>query len=622
MTESSIIIRDISFIGPKKEPAKIEFGPGLNVLCGASETGKSFLVEAIDFLLGGSELRDIPERVGYDRARIGIETSHNGDWTFERSVDGGNYKSFKGLIGEELNVESTGTLKAKHAAAKDDNMSGWLLKQINLFDKRLRKNASGVTRSLSFRDLARLVVVNEKEIIRQDTPFLSGQYTTKTVEYSALKLLLTGTDDSAVVPIEKSEVIETGIQAKVELLDQWISDIEDEISDHGSSRDDIQEQLDSLDDTISNQKIQLENYQIELNDSITNRREIANIREQTRDRLDEISDLQERFSLLQDHYRVDIDRLLAIEESGSLFFHQERAVCPLCGSSPEEEHIIESCEGNVEPVVKAASAEIKKIEKLTVDLEKTISNLREESLLLETELNGIEERFNIADQIIRESISPNLTDARERYSEYLESKSSASALLKTFIRLEKIIDQKEALLNTDVDSLTGDESINPELSKYVLSKFSQTVQNILQSWNFPDSGNVYFDESAKDFVISGKPRGSRGKGLRAITHAAVTLGLLEFCKNNSLPHPGFVVLDSPLLAYYEPEGDEDNLQGSDLKKRFYKYLIEVHSDNQIIIIENQHPPEIYDNQIGVKVFTKNPQEGRLGLFPQNTDTDN
>jgi len=52
---------------PDKEPAEFNFTSGLNILWGSSDTGKTFLVEAIDFMLGGGEeLRDIPERDGYD----------------------------------------------------------------------------------------------------------------------------------------------------------------------------------------------------------------------------------------------------------------------------------------------------------------------------------------------------------------------------------------------------------------------------------------------------------------------------------------------------------------------------------------------------------------------------
>jgi hypothetical protein len=117
-------------------------------------------------------------------------------------------------------------------------------------------------------------------------------------------------------------------------------------------------------------------------------------------------------------------------------------------------------------------------------------------------------------------------------------------------------------------------------------------------------------------VIDGKPRGSRGKGLRAITHAAVTMALLEYCQENGLSHPGFVVLDSPLLAYFKPEGDDDlELKGTDLKERFYKYLVDHHAkDSQVIIIENQHPPESMVGQFAMTVFTGNPNDGRFGLL--------
>ncbi|MDC4545681.1 hypothetical protein OHV61_18650, partial [Acinetobacter baumannii] len=76
------------------------------------------------------------------------------------------------------------------------------------------------------------------------------------------------------------------------------------------------------------------------------------------------------------------------------------------------------------------------------------------------------------------------------------------------------------------------------------------------------------------------------------------------------------VLDSPLLAYYEPEGEDDiALSGSDLKELFYEYLIKHHKSNsQIIIIENQHPPANIRNQISLNVFTCNPNDGRFGLL--------
>jgi len=64
---TGLVLRYLAYFGPNKPPAGISLEPGLNVICGASETGKSLIVESIDFMLGQeSPVREIPERTGYD----------------------------------------------------------------------------------------------------------------------------------------------------------------------------------------------------------------------------------------------------------------------------------------------------------------------------------------------------------------------------------------------------------------------------------------------------------------------------------------------------------------------------------------------------------------------------
>ncbi len=74
-------LKSVRFSGPNKE-AVINFTSGVNVICGASDTGKSFLAETIDFMLGGSSLKEIPERVPYASMRSGYTASLQGevDW--------------------------------------------------------------------------------------------------------------------------------------------------------------------------------------------------------------------------------------------------------------------------------------------------------------------------------------------------------------------------------------------------------------------------------------------------------------------------------------------------------------------------------------------------------------
>jgi hypothetical protein len=52
-----------------------------------------------------------------------------------------------------------------------------------------------------------------------------------------------------------------------------------------------------------------------------------------------------------------------------------------------------------------------------------------------------------------------------------------------------------------------------------------------------------------------------------------------------------------------------------LYERFYRYLLGLRKDNQITVIENEHPPDFVSRGGNVIVFTKNPRLGRYGFFP-------
>jgi DNA repair ATPase RecN len=47
-------IRHLAAVGRSKDTARLDFGPGLNVIWGAANTGKSHVLGLIDFALGSS----------------------------------------------------------------------------------------------------------------------------------------------------------------------------------------------------------------------------------------------------------------------------------------------------------------------------------------------------------------------------------------------------------------------------------------------------------------------------------------------------------------------------------------------------------------------------------------
>ena len=196
MTDSYLQLRKLVFSGPIGE-VKLDFVPGVNVICGASDTGKSFLAESIDFMLGGSSLREIPERTKFGDIELHLAVSNGENWQFNRAVSGGDFK----LVDlNNPNSQSSVKLKQSHGHDKTDNLSGFLLDKIGLIGKRILKSSKkGTTQSLSFRNLARLAIIQEGEIQQTGSPFWGGQFTLKTAELAAIKLLLTGVDDSSVI---------------------------------------------------------------------------------------------------------------------------------------------------------------------------------------------------------------------------------------------------------------------------------------------------------------------------------------------------------------------------------------------------------------------------------------
>ncbi|MXZ28664.1 hypothetical protein F4212_08710 [Candidatus Poribacteria bacterium] len=611
---SSLLLRYLAFLGPNKPLADLSFVPGLNVICGASETGKSFVVESIDFMLGQqAPVRDIPERSGYDRIRFSIESA---DWpllTLDRSIEGGDFQASEELLTDGSPQLDPKILKGKHSANREDTLSYALLERIGLKKKILRKNAAGETRSLSFRDLARLCVVTEQEIQRSISPLLSGQVLSATTEYATFKLLVTGTDDSGLIAAAKVSSQRDQDTGKMELLDQMIADLREELEEEGVEEQELNDQLQRLDKSILAQNEALKAVQKTL-DAILERRSLA-VRElrDRKARIEEIEELVKRFRLLDSHYQSDLVRLAAIYESGTLFVHLEQHSCPLCGALPGDQHLDTECEGNADSVVEAAQGEMIKINRLRHELGDTIATLNTERGELEESMVQFEKEDKASEKELNEIASPAVSTERASYDQLVSKRADVRYSIEKINRLNQLTSQRAKL-----DRAQPETSVTQtQVSKNLLDEFAQTVEGILQEWHFPNANRVFFDERKRDIQISGKDRGSTGKGLRAITHAAVKIGLLEFCLGRNLPHPGFAVLDSPLLAYWEPEGDDDDLRGTDLKEMFYRYLMSLPKDRQVIIVENETPPDfVVSRDVNVIRFTKNPHQGRYGFFPR------
>ena len=495
----------------------------------------------------------------------------------------------------------------------------FLLDKIGLTGKRLRKNARGETNSLSFRDLARLCLVSEGNIRKEGSLIETGQFISRTSEFSTFKLLLTGIDDSAVEPEGAQRTRQLSRSAKIEVIDELIAENKDRLTalvgeDH--DEDELQDQLDRLDDSLSRERNSLRQSEQTYREAVQKRNRVRHEIEKARDRRSEIDELLERFSLLDTHYELDLQRLEGIREAGVLVSSFDTEACPLCGAYRDSQHLDGDCDGNVDAVIAAADAESTKIERLREELRETVAQLNDEAREFDRLTPRMNEQLELTLEELNE-LNPSLSTQRAAYSVLLERKSSVQAALNILTTITELEGRKAELEETP-NSPPKEEQPAVDLSSSTLNDFSKTYEAVLKAWNFPDAERVYFDRNARDFVINGKPRGARGKGMRALTHAAFSVSLLEFAHQNNLPHPGFLVLDTPLLAYREPEGDEDDLSGTDVHEQFYEYLNQF-VDRQFIILENVDPPADIRESGQATFFSGKSPFGTLRLLPNLAD---
>jgi hypothetical protein len=89
-------------------------------------------------MLGSGEpLKDIPERVGYDRILLGL-TAGGKDYTLHRSVNAGAFKRYDGLLQDVPEDPKAGkSLSAGHSSKNYTNLSNWLLQEIGLDKKEI-----------------------------------------------------------------------------------------------------------------------------------------------------------------------------------------------------------------------------------------------------------------------------------------------------------------------------------------------------------------------------------------------------------------------------------------------------------------------------------------------------
>lgn len=618
-----ISLRHLTFTGPAVEPADLTFRDGLNILYGASNTGKSFAVKALNYMFGGSKpLPGIEQRADFDAAWLGLILPNGQEVTLYRGTAGGDFKLFNGIITSHAHMDTGFYLSAQHNPKRDDNLSRYLLKMINLDGKVVAKNMNGEKDSLSFRDLSPYMFITEEAIISERSPILvSGQVISETSEKNIFKVLLTGHDDAAVVTTLSPKTHKVVREAKVEIVDELIAQIDEELGDDAPSFDDLTKQANNLDTALSTMHASLREAQDKIDTFVSLRREFSDAYENTLARLTELEITLARFASLEKVYESDMDRLEALEEGGTLLITLAGRDCAICGAPPEAQRHLHGID-EIKRSHRAAAAEIRKIERERRDLQQTTTSLAAEADGLRRRLEKLTSDIDDVEKTLKE-LRPTEAQTRHGYEALTAKQTEVGHLIDLYERRERLV-ARRSQLNIKQKRKKKGEKLTVGIDGTTAFAFARTVQNVLQAWQFPDAQNVQFDPERQDIQIGGKERAANGKGVRALLHAAFKVATLIYCRERELPHPGIIVLDTPLLTYREPmqnpkhgelEADELAIKGTGLATHFYEHLASLRNIGQIVVIENSDPPAVAHDLASIHTFTGEVDTGRFGFFP-------
>lgn len=605
-------IRELIFLGEDKE-SKLEFQDGLNVIYGKSNTGKSLIFSAIQYLFGKGNIEDfngIEELEGYDSVRLFIETNRGARYSIERKISD-EASDIKVL---DLKKNTIQEYRPKDSRGNKLSISTFLTQITSTKGFKLKKNQRGDLINYTFDKEMLISMISETRIIeKKNSPFLTGLKVTKTSEISALKTVFTNTDDSECVKAEDPQIYKGKLNSNIDLLTELKIKLIHELKTGLNHKENIVE----LDSKISKlkEKISLKNR--ELSKQLEEKKSFSNKINMLNSKMIFSQEILKRLKLHKENLKSDAERLEFLIE-GNFYLNQLiDTECPLCKNLITEDNVQSINEANSNSffnIEKAYKREFGKIKIQLNDVEEPLEYHCNEVSSSKLDISDIEKKVNMLEKAIENETSTELENLYNALENLNEKKAVLTALNEKK-ELIKELDSKMLEITQKKNNTTPKCTYNKTIDEKEINKYLSFVKKNLNEWKYSEFTSIAFDLDKLDISIDSKPRTSNGKGHRAIQAASMTVSLLEYAISKEVIHPGFVIIDSPLLSLRERKTikNGDEIISKNITKNFYEKLANK-QNMQIIILENEEPPKNLEEIAKLTEFTKDLKIGRYGLL--------
>lgn len=584
----------------------IDFKPGLNFILGPSNTGKSLVMDCLDYAFGFTPKKNRPSKIvdnnyGYERVALHLITG-NGTVILERKI--GNTKI--AVSGTDPTVDH-GTYSVGHKAKKNINAVYLHLLGIDEVHSVRSAEKGSKTQDLTWRSMLHLFFLRQADVARESSALLAPGSVGHTASAAVLLYLLTGQDANDLTADEDPKISE----AKKKAL---IGYIQEKINEFTRRRETLEETLSSsaiTDPRSSIEQVRKEIAELQAQmDAAT--RESQQLMSQIYDwngKLSESRTVGHNFAVLRQQYQSDIRRIgFIVDGASSVSLVRKKVICPICGE--ETERVQDTS------FIDASAAELEKIKCHLAELSDAQHSVENQQKTIIATIRTLEEKKKSIDTLISEQLQPKLSVFEEKLEQQL-------SLIRLTSELE-IVRQNETQYRSELFNKETEETSEPSKHNIyedydydIIHGFEEKLREILQASKIGGAASARLNMENFDIEIGGfKKSVSMGGGFCGILNTITTLAMSGYLIALDRNAPGFYAVDSSLTQLSEAEHKE---QSDTIKQNFIEYLISHAHERQVIIVEQTKrmpfvPDESDEDGVHVIKFTRNRKEGRYGFL--------
>ena len=599
-----IRLESLTLLGTRKN-YRISFKNGFNLISGPTSTGKTSILEMIDYALGAKSHKAYIE-IGSSCTHVEL-VIEIGNERFQLKRPLFDFKS--SVIVSDWNEDKQKFLFYNRfevdVPSNPQSLSAFLIEKLGLANITIRGQA------FSFRDIFKYCYIKQTEIDNED--ILGEKSWEKDFKRKATFEIIFKTYNEVIEAYKKTLDEKKEEEKELSIRLAGIQDFLKTLRIAGTSEcAQIEKRLQNEIDTLQSElrKVKVEK-KVESEESMRLRRKIESLK----NKLDSISEKKitqaqyiNKLHLLHNQYSSEIEKKKLAIEGYIAFNDYEFLFCPNCLKPLHRTSSLETCclcgeeKGTDSSEVIMLRKEVGTLKRKSNEVLKQIEEedreydtiIREERIL-KSKLHEAEIELQ---QLSEDYIDPQIE--RIEYINYeIGRKNRESIELQKNMQMFEEVDRYKQLLSDKQTAIKGLSNSIRELSKKTVSeielfgRLSSTFETVLSAFEYPKLSTAYIDEKNYLPYVRGRKYDDIGSlaGVSLIT-IAYYFTLLLVGRDNLFAHPNLLIIDSPRKNLGAQAADEE-FRDEKIFNATIKYLYEkaeqYKDEMQVIVVNNGHP---------------------------------